>query len=153
MHFLVIDSRFQVPVFVFLELDPRGPGAKPGLIVHGVTLELVEADRRRAHPGGAVVCPQVAIGQDPDRLDRFVEFLSDRHVRAAGFTLIEPRYVGPSWESYLSVFRPEGERRTKGPVPQPGTAAGRRTQKVPAGGRQRSPGRARSSCPTDAPEI
>jgi len=70
-----------------------------------------------------MVCPHVAIGQDPDRLDRFVEFRSDGHVRAAGYTLIEPRYVGPSWETYLSVFRPEGEPRGKAPGPRPGPPA------------------------------
>jgi hypothetical protein len=124
VHFLVIDHRFRVPVFVFLELDPRGAAADPGLTVRGVTLELVETGPdRRPHPGGTMVRPQVAIGGDPERLDRFVEFPSDGHVRAAGFTLIEPRYIGPSWESYLSVFRPEGERRTKAPGPRPGPTA------------------------------
>jgi hypothetical protein len=121
MHFLVIDSRFRVPVFVFLELDPRGPGTEPGLAVRGVTLEPVQEDpTRRSQPGGAVVCSRVAIGQDPERPDRFVEFPSDGHVRAAGFSLIEPRYVGPSWASYLSVFRPGGEPRPKEPRPGPG---------------------------------
>jgi hypothetical protein len=123
MHFLVIDRRFRVPVFAFLELDPRKPGADPGLTVRGVTLELVESHPARPHPGGTVVRPQVAIGQDPERPDRFVEFLSDGHVRAAGFTLIEPRYVGPTWESYLSVFRPEGERRVKVTGPPRGPPA------------------------------
>jgi hypothetical protein len=124
MHFLVIDHRFRVPVFVFLELDPRGPGADPGLTVRGVTLDLVETDpARRPHSGGTMVRPQVAIGRDPERLDRFREFPSDGHVRAAGYTLIEPRYVGPSWETYLSVFRPEGEPRSKGQGPRPATPA------------------------------
>jgi len=120
MHFLVIDKRFRVPVFVFLELDPRGAGAGLPLTAHGVTLELAEMETvRRPHAGGSMVRPQVAIGLDPGRPDRFVEFPSDGHVRAAGFTLIEPRYIGPSWESYLSVFRPEGGRRTKTPDPRP----------------------------------
>jgi hypothetical protein len=119
MHFLVIDDRFRVPVFVFLELDRRRPWADPGLAVHGVTLELAETDPgRRLHSGGPVGRSQVAIGRDPARRDRFVEFHSNGHVRAAGFILIEPRYIGPTWESYLSVFRPEGERfRTASPRP------------------------------------
>jgi hypothetical protein len=120
MHFLVIDDRFRVPVFVFLELDPRRPGADPGLPVRGVTLE--PADERAGHgavPGRSAGRPAVAIGLDPERPDRYRTFPSDGHVRAAGFALIEPRYVGPTWESYLSVFRPEGERRSKVPVPRP----------------------------------
>jgi hypothetical protein len=120
VHFLVIDDRFRVPVFVFLELDPRLPAAGLGRAVHGVTLELAEAPAGRApQPGGTGVRAQAAIGGDPDRPDRFVEFPSEGHVRAAGFTLIEPRYVGPSWETYVSVFRPEGERRPKVPVAHP----------------------------------
>jgi hypothetical protein len=125
MHFLVIDNRFRVPVFVFLELDPRRPEADAGLAVHGVTLELAETDSgRRSRSGGPVGRSQVAIGRDPSRPDRFVEFHSDGHVRAAGFTLIEPRYIGPTWESYLSMFRPEGERKSKAPKPQSPPAPG-----------------------------
>jgi hypothetical protein len=120
VHYLVIDDRFRVPVFVFLELDPRGPDARWARAVRGVTLELAETGAGgRAPAGGAVFRPQVAIGGDPERPDRFVEFPSDGHVRAAGYALIEPRYVGPTWESYLSVFRPEGERRPKAPAPRP----------------------------------
>jgi hypothetical protein len=135
MHFLVIDARFRVPVFVFLELDPRGAAADPGLAVRGVTLEPVgTGPGRRPHPAGAAVGPQVAVGRDPERPDRFVEFPSDGHVRAAGFTLIEPRYVGPSWESYLSVFRPEGEARGKAPAPRPGAPAPARRPAARPGG-------------------
>jgi hypothetical protein len=108
VHYLVIDDRFRVPVFVFLEVDPRRPGAGPGRPVRWVTLDSPDAGSPQASRGGGLT----AIGRDPERLDRFVEFPSEGHVRAAGFTLIEPRYVGPTWESYLSVFRPEGERPT-----------------------------------------
>ena len=114
MHFLVIDNRFRVPVFVFLELEPRRPGSDPGLPVRCVSLDRADDRRSRsAHDHGAGVRPNVAIGQDPQQPDRFLEFLSEGHVRAAGFGLIEPRYVGPTWEAYLSVFRPEGDRRSK----------------------------------------
>jgi hypothetical protein len=137
MHYLVIDDRFRVPVFVFLELDPRRPGADPGLTVRWVSLDLADDQRgRQPHDHGAGVRPNMAIGRDPERLDRFLEFPSEGHVRAAGFTLIEPRYVGPTWETYLSVFRPEGERRSKVPAPRPRTSprrpAGRPTPR-PAG--------------------
>jgi hypothetical protein len=114
MHFLVIDDRFRVPIFVFLELDPRESGGDGAGAVSIVTLELAaalpggaprrEGDSFRAH---------AAIGCDPHQPDRYVEFPSDGHVRAAGFALIEPRYVGPSWETYLNVYRPEGEKHFK----------------------------------------
>jgi hypothetical protein len=59
-----------------------------------------------------------AIGRDPYHLDRFREFASDGAVSRGGFILIEPRYVGPSWEAYVREFRPQGEK----PAPH---AAGR----------------------------
>jgi hypothetical protein len=117
VHYLVIDDRFRVPVFVFLELDPRRSGTDFHRVVRGVTLDQTGDSLPHVHQAG--VRPTDAIGQDPERLDRFVGFPSDGHVRAAGFALIEPRYVGPSWEAYLSVFRPEGERPSKGPVHRP----------------------------------
>jgi len=121
MHFLVIDDRFRVPIFVFLELDPRGSDA--GLVgaVRAVSLEFAAAQLNGAPRRGTdFVRPQSTIGQDPERPDRYVEFSSERHVRAAGFTLIEPRYVGPSWETYLNVFRPEGEKHFKLPAARAG---------------------------------
>lgn len=118
MHFLVIDGRFRVPVFVFLELDPRGTGADPTLVVREVTLDLTaEADR-----GGGVRSDAV-IAADPGRRDRFREFPSDRAARAAGFSPVEPRYVGPTWNAYQTVFRPEGTGPAKRPVARPPAAA------------------------------
>ena len=120
MHFLVIDDRFRVPIFVFLELDPRGSDAGPVGAVRAVSLEFAAAQLNGAPRRSAdFVRPQSTIGQDPERPDRYVEFSSDRHVRAAGYTLIEPRYVGPSWETYLNVFRPEGEKHFKLPAARP----------------------------------
>jgi len=117
VHFLVIDTRFQVPIFVFLELDPGESATGLGLPVHGVTLELAPDRSGRSPPGaGAGVPPTATIGQDPWALSRFVEFPSDGHVRAAGFSPIEPRYVGTSWETYLTAFRPEGERPGRHPA-------------------------------------
>jgi hypothetical protein len=117
-YFLVIDERFSVPIFVFLESDPRTNSrlADPGLAVRRITLDLAtpKSDQAAAR-GGASVRSDSAIGRDPERLERFREFLSERQLRAARFVLIEPRYVGPSWETYLGVFRPEGEGRTKHP--------------------------------------
>jgi hypothetical protein len=121
MHFLVIDDRFRVPIFVFLEVDPRGSSAGPAGVVRTVSLEFaagpVDGLQRR---GADSVRAQATIGQDPAQPDRYVEFASDRHVRVAGFTLIEPRYVGPSWETYVNVFRPEGEKSFKMPPARPG---------------------------------
>src|SRR5262245_62165526 len=100
MHFLVVDNRFGTPIYVILESDPRGERGFPALRVREVTLE----ER---------VGPRAAVGRDPARLDRFREFRSEGAVAGAGFILIEPRYVGPNWVSYLSAFRPEGEKPHK----------------------------------------
>jgi hypothetical protein len=104
-YFLIIDQRFRVPIFVFVETDPQRP-------TRAVTIEFAPVGTvpRRCWVG---VRPGSAIGRDPEHWEQFKEFSSDGHVRAAGFLPIEPRYVGPSWESYLGAFRPEGERPTK----------------------------------------
>jgi hypothetical protein len=116
MHFLVIDRRFGVPIYVFLEKEASTDDGGPVMKGRWVTLESVlppdHGVGQHAHGGASVG----AIGSDPEQPDRFAEFASDGHVRAAGFTLIEPRYVGPSWETYLSVFRPEGGKRGKPPL-------------------------------------
>ena len=100
MHFLVVDDRFGTPIYVILETDPRRERGFPALRVREVTLE------ERAGLGAAV-------GRDPVRLDRFRVFRSDAAVAGAGFILIEPRYVGPNWLSYLTAFHPEGEKSHK----------------------------------------
>jgi hypothetical protein len=111
MHFLTIDKRFGVPIFVFLERDPNDDDGCPALRGRWVTLEAVPPeDHVLGRPGHGIASVAV-IGGDPERLDRFAEFASERHLVAAGFTLIEPRYVGPNWQTYLSVFRPEGGKR------------------------------------------
>jgi hypothetical protein len=120
MYFLVIDTRFGTPIYAFLELDPRGDGSFV-LAVREVLLEFLPA------PSGAAperACPgrRPAIGQDPYHTDRFREFVSDGAVARGGFILIEPRYVGPSWESYVREFRPQGEKPTPHTVGRPRTA-------------------------------
>jgi hypothetical protein len=100
MHFLVVDDRFGTPIYVILESDPRGERVFPTLRVREVTLE------ERVGPG-------TAVGRDPVNLDRFRMFRSDAAVAGAGFILIEPRYVGPDWRSYLTAFHPEGEKPHK----------------------------------------
>jgi hypothetical protein len=116
-YYLVIDHRFRVPIFVLLEEDPRTTWSDADLFppVLDVMLELVTAPAAVPVRGGAGVRSDAAIGRDPHSLERFREFRSDRHARAAGFVLIEPRYVGPNWESYIGVFHPEGGR----PLPLP----------------------------------
>lgn len=106
MHFLVVDARFGTPIYAFLEADPRGAAGFPGLAVWEVTVEPAEA---------AGVGARVSVGRDPGRLDRFREFRSDGAVARAGFILIEPRYVGASWQGYAAEFRPEGEKPHKRP--------------------------------------
>jgi hypothetical protein len=107
MHFLVVDTRYGVPIHAFLELDPRGTTDYPGLVVREVAIEL-------ADPAGGVG-RRVAVGRNPHRLDKFQEFESDVAVARAGFILIEPRYVGPTWQAYVSEFRPQGEKAHKRP--------------------------------------
>lgn len=101
-RYLVVDNRFPVPVTVLLDFDPSAEPGYPGFAVREVTLD---------PPGqsqGSEVSAGDAIGRDPGRLDRFRTFASDRAVIRAGFILIEPRYVGPSWPSYVLAFRPGG---------------------------------------------
>src|SRR5688572_21194414 len=106
MHFLVVDARFGTPIYVFLERDPLGQDGYPDLVVQEVTLEA---------GGASAVGRRAAIGRDPAHLERFREFGSDGAVARAGFILVEPRYVGPSWEGYCRHFRPEGEKPAKRP--------------------------------------
>jgi hypothetical protein len=105
-YFLVVDTRFGVPVFVFLDTDPAGAAGYPGPPARHVTLARTE--------GSGSVQPGSTVGADPFARGRYAEFASDGHARAAGFAPVEPRYVGPDWASYTSVFHPEG---TKGAGP------------------------------------
>ncbi len=104
-YFLLVDHRFRVPICVFVEIEPRRPA-------RAVTIEasVAEPGEHRCRSG---VGPTTCLGRHPQLWDRFKEFPSDGHARAAGYLPIEPRYVGPSWESYLAAFRPEGERPAK----------------------------------------
>jgi hypothetical protein len=106
-YFHIIDNRFGTPIHIFLELDPSSEPGFCGLKVNAVTLETA------ANPSGAGVPAGVAIGRNPHQLDQFRAFGSDRAVAGAGFILIEPRYVGPSWPSYVLAFRPGGEKPVK----------------------------------------
>jgi hypothetical protein len=118
MHFLVIDTRFSTPIYVFLELDPRNMGTYPGLAVQEITLEALPA-LDGTGPGPIGIGRRPAIGRDPYQLDRFREFSSDGAVARGGFILIEPRYVGPSWDAYVQEFRPQGEKPTHRPAGRP----------------------------------
>jgi hypothetical protein len=115
MHFLVVDVRFGTPIYVFLECDPHGQNGYPNLAVQEVTLEA---------GGTPLVGRRAAIGRDPAHLNRFREFVSDGAVARAGFVLVEPRYVGPSWEGYCRHFRPEGEKPIKRPGRPPAGVPG-----------------------------
>jgi hypothetical protein len=108
MHFLVVDARYGTPIYVFLESAPDSPG----LTVQEVTLETA---------GAPAAGRRTAIGRDPNHLERFREFVSDGAVARAGFILIEPRYVGATWEGYSRQFRPEGDKPIKRPG-RPSTA-------------------------------
>jgi hypothetical protein len=104
-YFLVVDTRFAVPVFVFLDADPTGASGYAGPPARRVTLTQTE--------GSGAVPPGSTIGADPWAGGRYAEFASDGHARAAGFAPVEPRYVGPDWASYASVFHPEGAKGTR----------------------------------------
>jgi hypothetical protein len=104
MHFLVVDARFGTPIYVFLESDPLGGADYPGLAVRKIVLEAAAE---------GVASRRSSIGRDPGRAGRFREFASDRAVTAAGFVLVEPRYIGATWEDYISNFRPQGDKPTK----------------------------------------
>lgn len=108
--YLVIDTRFAVPVFVFLDADPTGADGYGGPPGRPVTLTLAGGPGRTGSVG-----PGFTIGADPGRSGRFAEFASDGHARAAGFAPIEPRYVGPDWASYSTVFHPEGAKSARPP--------------------------------------
>ncbi len=110
MHFLVIDNRFGTPIYVLLETDPRSERGFPTLPVREVTLEYWVGPTVTL---GSHTNTPTSVGRDPAHLDQFREFGSDWAVARAGFILIEPRYIGPSWLSYLSAFRPEGEKPIK----------------------------------------
>jgi hypothetical protein len=96
MFYLVIDGRFGTPIHVFLEIDPRSAEDYPGMGVREVSVDTPDG-------GGAY-----AVGQNPYQRDRFRVFTSEVEVTASGYVLIEPRYVGPTWESYGRVFNPQG---------------------------------------------
>jgi hypothetical protein len=104
---LIVDHRFGTPIHVFLELDPSIEPSFPGFRVRLVTLECPASSPGLGVPAG------IAIGQDPHQLDRFQTFATDRAVTRAGFILIEPRYIGPNWPSYVLAFRPGGEKPGK----------------------------------------
>ncbi len=107
-YFLVVDTRFAVPVFVFLDADPAGATGYAGPPARRVTLARTDA--------GGSVQPNSTIGADPFARGRYEEFASDGHARAAGFAPVEPRYVGPDWASYTSVFHPEGAKGSGPPA-------------------------------------
>lgn len=115
MSFLVVDDRFGTPIHVFLEIDPRGAAEYPGLPAREVRLDRLAAGQRPGPHGPAV-------GQDPWNPAAFREFGSDGAAAAARFTLVEPRYVGHTWATYLTGFRPAGgaprprQRAAGGPV-------------------------------------
>lgn len=120
MHFLIVDSRFAVPIFVFLEIDPNESSVHAPLPGSWVILERslsFEVGTRKSMAG---LGDTAAIGGDPKNPDRFAIFATEGDVRASGYALIEPRYLGPTWETYLSVFHPEGGKRSGGWNARPG---------------------------------
>jgi hypothetical protein len=117
MHFLVVDVRFGTPIYVLLESDPNATEGYPGLSVRVVSLEPGEIV-----PGPKAASHRSSLGRDPNHLERFREFSSDGAVTRAGFILVEPRYVGATWEGYCRHYRPEGEKPTKR-LNRPGSTA------------------------------
>lgn len=93
MHYLIIDRRFPAPVHVFLEQHPLEDPAFPGLPVKSVELD------SSGSSGGLG-----SVANDPWQTSHFREFATDRAAAAAGFTIVEPRYVGPTWAAYDRAF-------------------------------------------------
>jgi hypothetical protein len=103
MHYLVVDTRFRTPVHVFLDADPRAEAGFPAsLAVRRVTLDT----GANVGPFDCGVGAAAAVGQHPWQPELFREFRSDGAAGRAGFGLIEPRFVGPSWAAYQRAFRP-----------------------------------------------
>jgi hypothetical protein len=113
-YFLIVDDRFRVPIFVFVELEPKRPFRK-------VTIEFAPVGPGEYRCGVGIGSGR-SLARHAEFWDRYKEFSTDRQARAAGYVPVEPRYIGPSWESYLAAFRPEGERPLK---VAPGPPAGR----------------------------
>jgi hypothetical protein len=108
VHYLVIDGRYGTPIYAFLECDPRGSKGYPDLAVREVSVEQTEAAK-----GPSM---RVAVGCDPHHPDHYREFRTDGAVVRAGFILIEPRYVGETWQEYESAFQPQGGKFQKRPA-------------------------------------
>jgi hypothetical protein len=113
VKYLVIDARFGTAIHVFLEHHPGTADGFPGLLVREVELEPLPDSAARGRFGSGV-------GQDPCDPRAFREFQSDRAVAAAGYGLVEPRFVGTSWGQYEKSFRPAGGgTKSKGKKPDP----------------------------------
>lgn len=95
MQYLVIDTRFVAPVYVFLHSDPVTDKEFPGLPVRWVELE----------PSRDASAAFDTVAQHPKQPDTFRGFRSDAAALGAGFSPIEPRYVGATWAAYSRVFR------------------------------------------------
>jgi hypothetical protein len=96
MYFLVVDTRFASPVYVFLEQNPHAEPGFPGLAVRSVELQFSASEPRWS--SGNVVA------QNPRQSDHFRMFRSDGEAAAAGYGVVEPRFVGANWNSYRRVF-------------------------------------------------
>ena len=107
MRFLVIDGRFGTPIYAFLLSDPRDADEYPGLAVREVSVESIEV--------AAGPTRRLSVGCDPSHPNEFREFRSDGAVARAGFVLVEPLYVGETWQEYESAYRPQGGKCPKRP--------------------------------------
>jgi len=107
MHFLVIDPRFGTPIYVFLLIDPRESDGYPGLPVREVMLTSSTPPDPSASLSRVGRC---SVGQDPTGSSHFREFRSEAALIGAGFSLIEPLYVGPTWQAYAREYRPQGSK-------------------------------------------
>lgn len=115
MKYLVIDARFGTAIHVFLENHPGSAEGFPDLQIREVEMEPLPESAARGRFGSGV-------GQDPCDPWAFREFLSDRAVTAAGFGLVEPRFVGTSWGQYEKSFRPGGGNGSKSKGKKPDAA-------------------------------
>jgi hypothetical protein len=110
MRFLVIDGRFGTPIYAFLLADPRADKGYPGLAVREVSVEVAEAADGPTR--------RLSVGCDPRHPNEFREFRSEGAVARAGFVLVEPLYIGETWQEYENAYRPQGGKCPKRPHPR-----------------------------------
>jgi hypothetical protein len=102
LHYLVVDTQDDRPIFVFLGENPAsagGPEADP------VYLEILPLLARFGRPGRPTVGRPV-LGQARNSRTRFREFASPEDLWEAGFLPVPHYRVCDDWDDYHSPWSP-----------------------------------------------